>query len=125
MSASLEVTNQISWTKNSTLQNTSVSTDASNSVYPESFSLKGRTLGGSINQYVNSTVDTSTSKLQTWDTNTTVRIQAGLSSSNYQLDVNMIDACSFTNRANFSDVFSQNYDYRLTKSADLNTYFTY
>lgn len=125
LSASLEVTNKISWTKNSTVQNTSISTDASNSVYPESFSLEGRTLGGSISQYVNSTVDTSTSKMQTWDTDTTVRIQAGLSSSNYQLDVNMPDACSFTNRTNFSEVFSQNYDYRLTKSAGLDTYFTY
>lgn len=125
LSASLEVTNKISWTKNSTVQNTSISTDASNSVYPESFSLGGRTLGGSISQYVNSTVDTSTSKIQTWDTDTTVRIQAGLSSSNYQLDVNMPDACSFTNRTNFSEVFSQNYDYRLTKSAGLDTYFTY
>lgn len=125
LGASLEVQNNINWTKNTTVQKSLVTTDATNTTYPENFTLGDRNLGGSIQQYVSKTDPASTSNLQTWKQNVTVRIQAGLSSSDYQLDVNMPDACSFTNRANFNEVFAQNYDYRLMKSADLNTYFTY
>ena len=125
LGASLEVQNDIQWTKNTTVQKSISTTDATNTTYPENFTLSGRDLGGSIQQYVSKTDSASTSNLQTWKQNVTVRIQAGLSSSNNQLDLNMVDACSFTNRVNFEELFAQNYDYRLTKSADLNTYFTY
>ena len=125
LGASLEVQNDISWTPNNTVQKSIAVTNAVNTTFPENFVLTGRSLGGSIQQYVSKTDSASTSNLQTWDQNTTVRIQAGLSASNYQLDVNMSNACSFTNRANFGELFTQNYDYRLMKSADLNTYFTY
>ena len=126
LGASLEVQNDIKWTKNTTIQNTSVATNASNSVYPENFVLTGRSLAGSIRQYVSQTDAASTSNLQDWAQGTTVRIQAGLDSSNYQLDVNMANACSFTNRVQFGDLFTQNYDYRLTTSPNsLSDYFTY
>jgi hypothetical protein len=126
LGASLELQNNIDWTKNTTVQKSLSTTDSTNTTYPESFVLTGRKLGGSIRQYVSRSVDTSTSNLQTWQQNVTVRIQAGLASDNYQLDVNMVDACSFTNRASFAEVFAQNYDYRLmTSPSDLNLYFTY
>lgn len=125
LGASLEVQNDIGWTKNHTVQKSLSVTDASNTTYPENFTLKSRNVGGSIQQYISKTDAASTSNVQTWQQDTTIRIQAGLSSSNFQLDVNMVDACSFTNRANFGEVFAQNYDYRLTKSAGLDTYFTY
>lgn len=125
LGASLEVQNEINWTANNTIQKGLLVTDASNTTYPENFSISKRNLGGSIQQYVSKSVNSSNSNVQTWQQDTTIRIQAGLSSLNYQLDLNMVDACSFTNRVTFGDVFTQNYDYRLTKSADLNTYFTY
>lgn len=129
LGASLEVQNEINWTPNNTIQSSLAVTDASNTTYPASFSLKNRNVGGSIRQYVTDIDSASTSNLQTWQQDVSVRIQAGLnrfvSPPDYQLDVNMQNACSFTNRASFGEVFTQNYDYRLTKSADLNTYFTY
>lgn len=126
LSASLEVQNNIEWTQNNTIQKSLVATDASNTTYPENFTLTTRNVGGSIRQYVSKTDSASTSNLQTWNEKTTVRIQAGNSTSAPQLDINMTDACSFTNRASFSEVFAQNYDYRVVVNpTNLNNYFTY
>jgi hypothetical protein len=126
LSASLEVQNNIEWTQNNTVQKSLATTDASNTTYPENFALKTRNVGGSIRQYVSKTDSASTSNLQTWNERTTVRIQAGNSTSAPQLDINMTDACSFTNRASFSEVFAQNYDYRVVENpSNLNNYFTY
>lgn len=126
LGASLEVQNNIEWIKNTTVQKGRVVDSATNTTFPEKFTLNKRTLSGTIQQYVSKTDSASTSNLQTWQQDTTVRIRAGLSSSNYQLDVNMPNACSFTNRAAINEIFQQNYDYRLmTNPSDLNTYFTY
>jgi hypothetical protein len=123
VSATLEVQNNIRWTPNNTIQKSLQATDASSSSYPETFSLSDRSVGGSVVQYVNRD---SSPNLQTWKENVTVRIQAGNSTTSPQLDVNMVNACSFTNRASFQEVFIQNYDYRImTSPANLNNYFTY
>ena len=128
LGASLQVQNSISWTKNTTVQATRATTNADNTTYPQNFTLTGRSLGGSIQQYISGATNhaPNSANNQTWEQDTTIRIRAGLSSSNYQLDLNMPNACSFTNRTNVQDIFSQNYDYRLmTNPSDLNTYFTY
>ena len=123
VSATLEVQNNIRWTENNTVQKSLVATNASNSTYPESFSLTDRSVGGSIVQYVNRDASPN---LQTWQENLTVRIRAGNSTTSPQLDVNMTNACSFTNRASFGELFTQNYDYRImTNPTNLNDYFTY
>lgn len=124
--ASLEVQNNISWTENNTIHDARNVTNASTSIFPNSFTLASRNLGGSIQQYIDSTNAQSVNNLLTWQELVSIRIQAGLSASNLQLDLNMPNACSFTNRAVFGDIFSQNYDYRLmTNPTDLNNYFTY
>lgn len=126
LGVSLEVQNSISWTENNTVQKSLAVTSASNTTFPENFVLNQRTLAGSVSQYINSDVNSSNENLQTWQEDTTVRIQAGLSASNYQLDLNMPNACSFTNRTTFGSLFTQNYDYRLMANpSDLSTYFTY
>jgi hypothetical protein len=118
---SLEVQNNIQWTKNNTLQQSLVTTNASNSNYPTSFTLKGRDVAGSITTYVGS----SASDIQTWKENIGIRIQAGLAANNYQLDANLTP-CSFTNRVSPTEVFTQGYDFRMTGSpTNLNTLFTY
>ena len=117
----LEIQNDISWTKNKTLQQSLVTTNASNSIYPTSFSLKGRDVAGNITTYVGS----SASDVQTWKENIVIRIQAGLASDNYQLDANLTP-CSFTNRVDPTEVFTQGYDFRMIGSpTNLNTLFTY
>lgn len=124
--ASLELQNNIEWTKNDTIHTTKSVTNASNTIFPSNFTLQSRTLGGSIIQYIDGTNAQSVNNLLTWQENTSVRIRAGLSASNLQLDVEMNNACSFTNRAAFGEVFSQNYDFRLmTNPPDLSNYFTY
>lgn len=124
--ASLELQNDISWIKNDTIQDTQNVTGASNTVYPSSFTLEGRSLGGSITQYIDNTNTGSINNLLTWSENASVRIRAGFSAADLQLDINMPNACSFTNRPVFGEVFSQNYDFRLMSNpANLNTYFTY
>ena len=117
----LEIQNQVEWTKNNTLQQSLVATSASNSVYPTSFSLKGRDVAGNITTYVGS----SSSDVQTWKEDIAIRIQAGLAANNYQLDA-QLTPCSFTNRVNPTEVFTQGYDFRMTGSpTNINTLFTY
>jgi len=118
---SLEVQNNIKWTKNNTLQKSLTAVTASSSTYPTSFSLEGRDVAGNITSYVGSQI----SDIQTWKENITVRIQAGIASNNYQLDANLTP-CSFTNRVSTTEVFTQGYDFRMIGSpTNLNTLFTY
>jgi len=125
LGVSLEVSNNIEWTASNTLQKSLAVTNASNSTFPQAFTLTGRSLAGSIQQYVTD-ASPSYNNLQTWRENTTVRIRAGSSVSSICLDINMANACSFTNRLAVGEVFSQNYDFRLmTSPSDLRNYFNY
>ena len=127
LSVGLEIQNEIEWTKNDTLQESLAVTNASNTIYPSSFVLAGRTLAGSITQYINQASAQSYNNLMTWNENVAIHVKAGLSSSSYQLDIQLpASSSSFTNRFNTAAAFTQSYDFRLmTSPADLNTYFTY
>lgn len=117
----LEVQNKITWTKNNTIQSSLEATSATNSTYPASFVLSGREVAGNITTYIGSQV----SDIQTWKENILVKIQTGLTASNYQLEADLTP-CSFTNRINPSEVFSQAYDFRMIGSpTNLNSLFTY
>ena len=123
---SLEVQNNINWTENLTLQKSLAVTNETNTVYPAAFTLESRVLGGSIQQYIDENRTQSKANVQTWKELTSVVIQVGNSTTDYQLQVNMPNACSFTNRVAFGDVFTQSYDYRLmTNPVSLTSYFTY
>ena len=126
LSVSIEVQNNISWTDNLTLQKSLVVTSAANTVFPSSFTLESRALGGSIQQYVDEVRTQSKANVQTWKELTSVVIQVGNTTTDYQLQVNMPSACSFTNRVAFGEIFTQSYDYRLMLSpTSLTSYFTY
>jgi hypothetical protein len=126
LGVSLEVQNNITWTENVTLQKSLVVTSPSNTVFPATFTLESRVVGGSIQQYVDESYTQSKTNVQTWKELTSVVIQVGNSSTDYQLQVNMPSACSFTNRVAFGDIFTQSYDYRLmTNPVSLTSYFTY
>lgn len=118
---SLEIQNKIKWRPNNTLQKSLTAISASSSTYPATFSLTGREVAGNITTYVGSQV----SDIQTWKENIAIRIQAGLASNNYQLDANLTP-CSFTNRVQPTEAFTQGYDFRMIGSpTNLNTLFTY
>ena len=121
----LEVQNDISWTKNTTLHDSLSVTNSTNTIYPTNFTLEGRTLSGSFSQYVNQTVTQSYNNWFTWKENVPINIRAGLASNNYQLQA-LLPGSSFTNRPNTGDVLTQSYDFRLmTSPSDLKSYFTY
>ena len=117
----LEIQNEIEWVKNNTLQKSLSVTNSAGTTYPESFVLKNRSVAGNITTYVGD----SHPDLQTWKEDIEIRIQAGLASNNYQLDA-QLTPCSFTNRVNPTEVFTQGYDFRMIgHPADLNTLLTY
>ena len=120
----LEVQNNISWTKNKTLQNSLDIAGYTQTVYPATFTFDERVVSGSITQYVGNSLDAYTN-IQTWKENIAVRIQAGLASNNYQIDA-QLTPCSFTNRVTPTEIYSQAYDYRMMgHPSNLNSSFTY
>lgn len=120
----LDIQNEIEWTKNSTLHNSLEVSSYTQTIYPASFTLKNRTVAGSITQYVGNDLN-SYSNIQTWKENIPIRLQAGLAANNYQLDA-QLTPCSFTNRVSPTEMYSQSYDYRMIgHPTNLNTLFTY
>lgn len=126
LGASLELQNNISWTANKTLQKSLQVTNASNTIYPENFTLADRSLAGSIRQYVSDSQSLSKNNIQTWAENTSVIIKAGLGGSfGYQLEVDLDNRASFTNRVAFGDLFTQSYDFRCMSNPAISSIFTY
>lgn len=125
LGASLELQNGINWTANKTLQASLEVTDVSNTIFPTNFTLENRSLAGSIQQYIDETNALSKDNVQTWAENTSVVIKAGLGGAKgYQFELDLDDKASFTNRANFGELFTQNYDFRLMANPST-TIFTY
>lgn len=123
--ASFEAQNNISWTANKTLQDSLAVIDETNTIFPNNFTLEDRSFAGSIQQYIDQTNPMSRNNVLTWSEGTTVQIKAGLSSTDYQLEVLLENNASFTNRSNFGGVFSQNYDYRLISNPLMSNVFNY
>lgn len=105
----LVLKNNVNWTANETIHDALAVTSASNTIYPTSFTLDGRTLSGSIDQYV---TDESYSNLQTWSSSgVPITIQVGKRYP-YTLDVS-IPLAVFTNRLSTSDLYTQTFDFRM------------
>ena len=121
----LEIQNQGKWLKYETLQDSLNVTNAATSMYPSTWNLDERTVAGSIAQYIDQSSTTASTNLQTWSETSSIRIRAGNDELVPQLDANLTP-CSFTNRMNASEIFSQNYDYRLLSGgATLSSLITY
>jgi hypothetical protein len=125
ISLSVELQNGVSWNPYTTVQGALASTDATDCMYPSSFTIDKKILGGSIGLYL---LDTNNADLQEWDTNVTLRIKVGEddNSLNFRgFDFNMQN-CTFTNRLSTSAVYTQNYDWRLTQNpTNLSSIITY
>jgi len=111
-SVKAEFQNNVEWTPYQTVNAGLAATNAATAMFPDSFTVKGKTLSGSIGRYL---TDTAGSDVQTFSTGTSLRIQAGkdlhVSNAYPGIDINM-SSCSFTNRANVADVFTQSYEWR-------------
>lgn len=112
LGVTLEVQNDIQWIRSKTLQTSLSVTDETNSIFPANFILTKRVVAGNINQYINQNISQSNTNVQTWKESVPIHIKAGLASNNYQLKA-QLTPCSYTNRVNPSEAFTQAYDFRL------------
>lgn len=122
---SFEVQNSISWTANSTIQNSLQVTNETNTIFPSSFTLEDRSFAGNIRQYIDETNPQSKNNLMTWAEGITVQLEAGLAENNLQLEVLFENNASFTNRGSFGEVFTQSYDFRLISNPLISNIFNY
>ena len=106
---SVELQNDINWNSYNTLQGAVTATNAATSMYPSNFTTGTKVLGGSISKYLK---DDSTSVL-TWNSNTPLRLIAG--NGTQGLDFNITN-CSFTNRMSASEIFREEYNWRMTQN---------
>ena len=105
---SIELQNEIEWTPYLTVNDALNVTNAATLMYPSNFTLKKRVLSGSVGQYVLSNFNSDT---QQWKTGVPVVIKAGESATvGFQFD---LSNCTFTNRNNVEDVFTQSYDWKM------------
>ena len=108
---SVEVQNDISWNKYNTIQGAVTATNAATSMFPNNFTVGTRVVAGSITKYLKGSTD-----LLTWNTNTALRLKAW-NTSNKGVDFNITN-CSFTNRFQDSEVFLEEYSWRMTQRPD-------
>ena len=107
-SISIELQNEINWTAYETVNNALLVTNAATSMYPSNFTLSKRILSGSLGQYVTSNFD---SDVQTWGMNVPIIIKVGETDEiGFQLN---LANCTFTNRVDVGDVFTQMYDWKM------------
>ena len=105
---SVELQNDIEWTPYATVNDALSVTNAATSMYPSSFTLTKRILSGSVGQYVLSNFNSDT---QQWKTGVPIVIKAGESATQgFQFN---LTNCSFTNRNNVAEVFTQSYDWKM------------
>lgn len=112
---SVELQNEISWNPYVTVQGGLQATSASTSMFPTTYVIEKRILAGNIGKYL---LDDNDDDLQDWSTNTSLRIKAGqyIGGTLYGFDFNMPN-CSFTNRLEVANIFTQNYDWRMTNNS--------
>lgn len=112
---SIELQNSVAWTAHETINDAVNVTNAATSMYPSNFTLEKRILSGSLGQYI---TNENNSTVQTWETGVTIVIKAGEDESK-GFQFNLPD-CTFTNRNNIDEVFTQNYDWKMNNNpADL------
>jgi hypothetical protein len=112
---SIELQNSVAWTAHETINDAVNVTNAATSMYPSNFTLEKRILSGSLGQYI---TNENNSTVQTWEAGVTIVIKAGEDESK-GFQFNLPD-CTFTNRNNIDEVFTQNYDWKMNNNpADL------
>jgi len=123
-SMSVELQNSVEWNRYDNIHSSISVTSASNAMYPDNFTIGKKSLAGSIGKYI---TDTNAADLQNFSESSSLIVKAGetIGGTFYGFTFDML-TCSFTNRSRVDDVFTQNYDWKLTdNSRALNTTITY
>lgn len=113
-SVHMDLKNEIEWYANNTVQEAVAGT----MMYPGSYVLQGRTLSGSITQFLTSAnVDTIA------DTSTSAAIVLSIFSSAYSSSTPILQfnlpSTAFTRRLNFEELINRVYDFRLNTNATI------
>ena len=124
ISANLRISNEISWTNYSTLQDSLLITDndTSTMMFPSTYTVEKRTVSGEIRQYQ---VDDNVSQFDNFSTNTDLTIKAikvGNAPSDtpfFQIRLNPI---SYTARVDVAPVFTQSYDFKSLEDTIITLY---
>ena len=112
LACTIELENDIEWNPYRTLNDALNVTNESNTMYPSNFTLKERSLTGSIERYIFGD-GVKDGDIDSWKTGQTLVIKAGNSnSSNKGFQLNLSN-CSFTNRANVREIFTHNYEWTM------------
>ena len=108
---SIELQNNISWTPYTTVNGAFSAT----TMFPSGFTISKKILAGSITQYL--TTDTS-SNAQTFNNSVSLFIKAGqyVGLGSFRGFSFGPATCAFTNRISTGNVFTQNYDWRMTEN---------
>jgi hypothetical protein len=109
-SLSMELQHEVNWTNYKTVNNAIAGTTQ----YPSGFKFGNKTLAGNITRYL---TDTNDSTVQSFGLGKALRIKAGTTIANtfYGVDLNTTN-CTFTNRVNAGDAFTQNVDWRMAQN---------
>jgi len=109
---SLELENDINWNGYNTIQGAVSATDAATSMYPSTFTIGTKILGGSIRRYLEQ--DSSTAL--TWNSNTALDLKVGTLGAFTGVRVNSSN-CTFTNRISTgSEVFQEEFNWRMIQN---------
>ena len=121
ITTTLQVQNNINWTPYETLQNSLSVTNASNAMYPTTYTLGERVVSGNITQYITSN---NSNTFQTFDTSANIAVKTIVNGSTF-LNANLT-GCMFTKRNSIAETYRQTFDFRLVNSpANLGTIITY
>ena len=119
---SVELQNEIEWQKYATVNGAVSATNAATSMYPSSFIIGKKVLGGAIELLLKE----SSPSMLTWSTDTSMRLKVGTTTGTfYGLDFNLAN-CSFTNRMKSGEIFTEEYNWRMIQNPTaLNDVITY
>mgnify|MGYP003109332845 CR=1 FL=1 len=111
VSLSLELQNDVSWTPFTTVNGAFSAT----TMYPSGFTISKKILAGSITQYL--TNDNKSTAL-TFNSGVSLSVKAGngLSDAAFRGFSFGPATCTFTNRISTGNIFTQNYDWRMTQN---------
>jgi len=114
-SISAELQNDIKWVENRTLYDAmAIQQNQDALVYPENFIINKKIFSGSIGRY---SCDTNSNLENTSSINSSLKIKVGEKEGViYGFEFDML-TCSFTNRSSSDEIFTQNYDWRLTDNS--------
>ena len=120
LSATLQVQNEIEWTRFETLHESLTVTNSSNVMFPSAYTVKSRIVSGTISQYQ---TDNNKTQFDDFSTNSNIILKANKFDGTLFWQVQMNPAM-YTARVQPAEVYTQSYDYRSLDNTALGTRIT-